>query len=138
MSYNAVNIALNTPPISPRIILVPIVPDQYFWLIGRISAKQLGTCGQSRTITWKLAQSPQSYESRVPKKGSVSVFKHVQNSSRSKPVGRWSSWSSEGLLKVALSRLPSGALFYPLELVYTLCSSLSRIVRNVSQRMDSY
>ena len=41
-------------PISSNIILVPIhvVPDQYFWLIGRISAKQSGTCGQSRAITW--------------------------------------------------------------------------------------
>ena len=66
-------------PISPRIILVPRVPDQYFWLIGRISAKQLGTCGQSRTITWEgLAHSPQSHESRVPKKWSATVFKHVQ------------------------------------------------------------
>ena len=43
--------SLSYIPISPRIILVPRVPDQYFWLIGRISAKQLGTCGQSRTIT---------------------------------------------------------------------------------------
>ena len=40
-------------PISPRIILIPIVPDQYFWLNGRISAKQSGTCGQSRAITWE-------------------------------------------------------------------------------------
>ena len=59
-------------PISPRIIFVPKVPDQYFWLIGRISAKQSGACGTSRAITgkvWKgLAQSPQSYESRVPNK----------------------------------------------------------------------
>ena len=30
-----------------------IVPDQYFWLIGRISAKQSGTCGQSRAIAWE-------------------------------------------------------------------------------------
>ena len=33
--------------------MVPIVPNQYFWLIGRISAKQWGTCGQSRAITWE-------------------------------------------------------------------------------------
>ena len=44
---------LSYTPISPKIILVPIVPDQYFKLIGRISAKQSGTCGQSRTITWE-------------------------------------------------------------------------------------
>ena len=59
---------LSYTPISPRIILVPRVPDQYFWLIGSISAKQSGTCGQSPGKVWKgLAQSPQSYESRVPK-----------------------------------------------------------------------
>ena len=40
-------------PISPKIMLVPIVPNQYFWLIGRISAKQIGTGGQSRAITWE-------------------------------------------------------------------------------------
>ena len=61
---------LSYTPISTRIILVSIVPDQYFWLIGRISAKQSGTCGQSRTITLEgLERSgAQSYESRVPKK----------------------------------------------------------------------
>ena len=43
----------------------------------------------------------------------LNMFK---SSSRSKPVGRWSSWSFEGLLKVALSRLPSSAFVYSLEL----------------------
>ena len=43
-----------------------------------------------------------------------------KNRSQSKPVGRWSSWSSDGPLKVALSRLPSGAFIYPLELYSTL------------------
>ena len=28
-------------PISPRIILVPRVPNPYFWLIGRMSAKTI-------------------------------------------------------------------------------------------------
>ena len=46
----------------------------------------------------------------------LNMFK---NSSRSKPVGRW---SSEDPLKVALSRLPSGAFVYPLELSSTLGS----------------
>ena len=45
-----------------------------------------------------------------------------KNSSRSKPVGRWSSWSSEGPLKVALSRLPFGAFVNSLELSSTLGS----------------
>ena len=35
-------------PISPRIILVPIVPDLYIWLIGRISGKAIGVL---QTIT---------------------------------------------------------------------------------------
>ena len=69
-----------------------------------------------------LAQSPQSYESRVPKKWSATVFKHVQKSSRPEPVGPRSSWSFEGPLKV-LSRLPSGAFVYPLERSSTLRSS---------------
>ena len=43
-------------PISPRINLVPIVPDQFFWLIGRTSAKQSGTCGQSQAITWECLE----------------------------------------------------------------------------------
>ena len=38
---------LSYTPISSRIILVPGVPDLYFWLNGRISAKQSGTYGQS-------------------------------------------------------------------------------------------
>ena len=45
-----------------------------------------------------------------------------KNSSRSKSIGRGSSWSAKGPLKVALSRLPSGAYVYPLELSSTLGS----------------
>ena len=52
---------LSYTPISPRISLVPRVPDQYFWLIGRISAKQSGTCdnhlGRSGTIASVLRES---------------------------------------------------------------------------------
>ena len=67
------------------------------------------------------------------------------NSSQSKTVGCWSSRSSEGPLKVALSRLPSGAFLYPLELSSTLGSvrvpsaALCRgSCERVSQRIDSY
>ena len=44
---------LSYTPISPRITLILRVPYQYFWLIGGISAKQLGTYGQLRAITWE-------------------------------------------------------------------------------------
>ena len=132
--------------------MVPIVPDQYFWLIGCISAKQLGTCGQSRAITWESLEGSGAIasvlrESGTKKSDRLLFFNMFKNSSRSKPVGRWSSWLSEGPLKAegrlvspALwsFRVPCGALFYPLELLYTLCSSLLRIVRRVSQRIDSY
>ena len=101
--------------------MVPIVPDQYFWLIGCISAKQSGTWGQSRAITkvWRNRLSPTRVGCR--KSNQLLFLNMFKNSSRSKPVGRWSSWSSEGLQKVALSRLscfrvPSGALFHPREL----------------------
>ena len=112
---------LSYAPFSPRIILVTRVPDQYFWLIGRISAKQSGTCGQSPGKVWKgLAQSPQSYESQVPKSDRLLFLNMFKNTSRSKPVRRRSSWSSEDPLKVTLSRLSSGALVYPMELSSTL------------------
>ena len=53
----------------------------------------------------------------------LNMFKNI---SRSEPVGPRSSWSSEGPLKVFLSRLPVGALFYPRELSHTLRSSVCR------------
>ena len=119
--YNANIFQVDNAPISPRIILVPRVPDQYFWLIGRISAKQSGTYGQSRTITWwRYRLSPTRVGYR--KSDRLLFLNMFKNSSRSKTVGCWSSWSSEGPLKVALSRLPSGAFVYPLELSSALGS----------------
>ena len=122
-------------PISPRIILVPRVPDQYFWLIGRISAKQSGTCGQSRTITWEGLERSGAIASvlRVGyRKSDWLLFLNMfKNSNRSKTLGCWSSWSSEGPLKVALSRLPSGAFVYLLQLS-------AEDHGRVSQRIDSY
>ena len=118
---------LSYTPISPRIILVPRVPDQYFWLIGRISLKQWVTCGQSRTITWEGLERSGAIASVIRESGTEKVIGYCflnmfKNSWRSKPVGRWSSWSSEDPLKVALSCLSSGAFVYPLELSSTLGS----------------
>ena len=64
-----------------------------------------------------LAQSPQSYES-----DRLLYLNMFKNSSRPEPVGPRSFWSSEGPPKVFLSRLPSGAFEYPLELSSTLGS----------------
>ena len=71
-----------------------------------------------------LAQSPQSSEGRVPKMWSATVFKHVENSSRSKTVAR-------GCL--GRPRVPwrSPCLAHALELSYNLCSSLLGVVRSV-------
>ena len=121
---------LSNTPISPRIILVPIVPDHYIWLIGRTSGKAVGDL---RTITgnhlgrsgkvWRNRLSP----TRVGYRNSdwlpfLNMFKN-STCSRPEPVGPRSSWSFEGPLKVFLSRLPSGAFVYSLELSSTLGSS---------------
>ena len=112
-------------PISPRIILVPIVPDLYIWLIGRISGKAIGDL---RTITgYHLGRSGKVWRNRLSptrvgfRKSDRLLFLNMfKDSSRPKLVGPRSSWSSEGPLKVFLSRLPSGAFVYPLELSSTL------------------
>ena len=88
------------------------------------------TIGNLRAITgnhpgwsgkvWRNRHSPTRVGYR--KSDRLLFLNMFKNSSRSKPVGRWSSWSSEGPLKVALSRLPSGAFVYPLELSSTLGS----------------
>ena len=116
-------------PISLRITLVPIVPDLYIWLIGRISRKAIGDL---RIITgnhlersgkvWRNRLSPTRVGYR--KSDRLLFLNMLKNSSRPEPVGPRSSWSSEGPLKVFLSCLPSGALFYPRELSYTLLSSV--------------
>ena len=115
MSYN---------PISPRVILVPIVPDLYIWLIGRISGKAIGDL---RTITGNhLGRSGKVWRSRLSptrvwyRKSDRLLFLNMfKNSSRPEPVGLR---SSEGPLKIFLSGLPSGAIVYPLELSSTLGS----------------
>ena len=63
-------------PISPRIILVPRVPDQYFWLIGCISAKQSGTYGQSRTITWEGLERSGTIASVLRESGTKKVIRY--------------------------------------------------------------
>ena len=127
-------------PFSPRIILAPIVPNQYFWRTGRISAKQSGTCGQSQAIVWEGLERSGAIASVLREPGTENeigyCFKHVQ---KQKPIKIRRPLvilvvrgSSEGrLVSPALwsFHVPSGALFYPREPSYTLCSSLSRIVR---------
>ena len=107
---------LSYTPISPRIILVPIVPDQYFcWLAAYLrNNRELADNHLERSgKVWRNRLSPTRIEYR---KSDRLLFLNVfKNSSRSKPVGRWSSWSSHDPLKVALSRLPSGAFLYPLQ-----------------------
>ena len=115
-------------PISPRIILVPKVPDLYIWLIGRIAGKAVGDL---RTITGNhLGRSGKVWRNRLSptrvgyRKSDRLLFLNMfKNSSRPEPVGPRSSWSFEGPLKVFLSRLPSGVFVYPLELSSTLGSS---------------
>ena len=134
--------------ISPRIILVPIVPDLYIWLIGRISGKAIGDLraimdnhlGSSGKV-WRNCLSPTRVETE--KVIGYTFFNMFKNSSRPKPLGPRSSWSSEGPLKVFLSRLPSrafctlwssllpsGAFVYPPQL------SQPVIVRKVSKGID--
>ena len=114
-------------PISPRIILVPIVLNLYIWLIGGIYGKAIGDL---RTITgnhlgrsgkvWRNSLSPMRVGYR--KSDRLLFLNKLKNSSPPEPVGPRPSWSPEGPLKVFLSRLPSGALVYPLELSSTLGS----------------
>ena len=83
------------------------------------------TIGNLRTITdnhlgwsgkvWRNRLSPTRVEYR--KSDRLLFLNMFKNSSRSKPVGPR---SSEDPLKVAFSRMPSGAFVYPLELSSTL------------------
>ena len=135
-------------PISPRIILVPIVPDLYIWLIGRISGKAIGDLraimdnhlGSSGKV-WCNRLSPTRVGYR--KSDRLQFLNMFKNSSRPKPLGPRSSWSSVGPLKVFLSRLPSrafctlwssllpsGAFLYPPQL------SQPVILRKVSKGID--
>ena len=128
--------------------MVQIVPDLYIWLIGRISRKAIGDL---RTITGNhLGRSGKVWRNRLgptrveyQKSDRLLFLNMFKNSSRPKPVGSRSYWSSEGPMKVFLSRLPSGAFVYPLELSSILGSfrilsqlSLPVILRMVSKRID--
>ena len=107
---------LSYTPISPRIILVPIVPDQYFcWSAAylrnnrELADNHLGRSGK----VWRNRLIPTRIGYR--KSDRLLFLNMFKNSSRSKHIGRWSSWSSHYPLKVVLSRLPSGAFVYPLQ-----------------------
>ena len=104
---------LSYTPISPRIIRVPIEPNQYFcWSAAylrnnrELADNQLGGSGK----VWRNRLSPTRIGYR--KSDRLLFLNMFKNSSRSKPVGRW---SSHDPLKVALSRLPSGDFVYPLQ-----------------------
>ena len=75
------------------------------------------TIGNLRTITLEVLGNHLSPTIVGYRKSDRVLFLNMfENSRRSKVVGRWSSWSSEGPLKVALSRLSSGAIVNPLQL----------------------
>ena len=68
--------------ISPRIVLVPKVPDPFFGSIGHIfrenSREPKNTVEHWPTSSREdLARSPQSSEGRVPKRWSATVFKNM-------------------------------------------------------------
>ena len=114
-------------PISSRIILVPIVPNLYIWLIGPISGKAIGDLwtitGNHLGRLWKVWRNRLSPKRVGYRKSDRLLFLNMfKNSSRPKPVGPRSSWSLKGPLKVFLSCLPSGAFMSPLELSSTLGS----------------
>ena len=114
-------------PISLNTILVSIVPDLYIWLIGRIHVSGKAA-GDLRTITGNhLGRSGKVCHNRLRptrigyrKSDRLLFLNTLKTEADQKPVGPRSPWSSEGPLKVALSRLPSGAFVYPLELSSTL------------------
>ena len=87
--------------------------------IGDLRAITDNHLGRSGKV-WRNRLSPTRVGYR--KSDRLLFLNMFKNSSRSKTIGCWSSWSSEGPLKVALSRLPSGAFVYPLELSSTLGS----------------
>ena len=121
-NYTA-SLKLRKTPISPGIILIPRLPDQI--LVDRPHICE--TIANLRTITdnhlgrsgkvWRNRLSPTRVEYR--KSDRLLFLNMFKNSSRSKPVGPR---SSKDPLKVAFSRLPSGAFVYPLELSSTLGS----------------
>ena len=84
--------------------------------IGNLRTITDNHLGRSRKV-WRNRLSPTRVEYR--KSDRLLFLNMFKNSSRSKPVGPR---SSEDPLKVAFSRLPSGAFVYPLELSSTLGS----------------
>ena len=106
--------------ISPRIILVPIVPDPFFGRSAAFLRKQSGTQLRALSSTtlylwvkiWRDRLSPPWVGYR--KSDRLVCLNMLKNSSLSKTVVPWSSWSSERPMKVPLSRPP-------LELSYCFC-----------------
>ena len=94
----------------------------FFWSIGRIFAKIVGNLRALSSTTlylrgkiWRDRLSPPRVGYR--KSDRLLFLNMLKNSSRSKTVGPWSSWSSEGPLKVPLSlpglcRVPAGTCAY--------------------------
>jgi len=71
-----------------------------------------------------LVRSPQFSEGRVPKKWSAIVFKQV---SKQKPIKTVDPWS----LGRPNDHWRSPCLARPLELWYSLCRSIPRVVRSI-------
>ena len=94
-----------------------MVDQPHIWESNRGLA---GNHGQSPGKVWRNRISPTRVLYR--KSDRLLFLNMFKNSSRPKPLGPRSSWSSEGPLKVYLSRLPSGAYVYPLELSSSLRS----------------
>ena len=93
------------------------VDRPHIWeTVGNFTGNHLGRSGK----VWRNRISPTRVGYR--KSDRLLFLNMFKNSSRPEPVGPRSSWSSKGSLKVFLSRLPSGAFVYPLELSSTLGS----------------
>ena len=97
-----------------------MVDRPHIWESNRdlrtFTGNHLGRSGK----VWRNRLSPTRVGYR--KSDRLLFLNMFKNSSRPEPVGPRSSWSSEGPLKVLLSRLSSGAFVYPRELSSTLGS----------------
>ena len=113
-------------PISPKIILVSIVPDLFMvdrpliWESNRDLQTITGNHLRRSGKVWRNRLSPTRVGYRKSER--LPFLNMLKISSRPEPVVPRLSWSSEGLLKVILSRLPSGAFVCPLKLSSTLGS----------------
>ena len=95
-----------------------MVDRPHIWKNNRgLADNHLGRSGK----VWRNRLSPTRVGYR--KSDRLLFLNMFKNSTRPETVGPRSSWSFEGPLEVSLSRLPSGAFVYPLELSSTLGSS---------------